>query len=136
MKELLRRANVTLGQPLGTAEELEKRNRAAERFRELRKQSAKIEKTKLQAPVLLYFERDRNQRELDRTRELLASHGYTVKELDVANDEATLDFVCRTARCDRDHLPIVFVGPTPVGPYPELVKWDVSGALDRAINNA
>ncbi len=132
-KDLLRRVNRTLGEPLADEKVIEARALAAARLADARMKKAPVAKTTLSAPVLVYFERDRNQRELERVRELLASLSYEVKELDVANDEATLDFVCRTARCERDHLPIVFVGPTPVGPYPELVKWNVSGALKRAV---
>ena len=88
------------------------------------------------APVVVYFERDRNQRSIDRVRELLDSKGIAFQALDVSGDAATIAFVVREAQCEDDDLPIVFVAGTAVGGYNELVDWDVSGKLKTAVFGA
>lgn len=85
------------------------------------------------APVVMYFERDRNQRLIDRVRELLAAKNIPYQALDVSGDPATLAFVTREAGCEDDDLPIVFVAGAPVGGFNELVDWDVSGRLKTAV---
>ena len=88
------------------------------------------------APVVVYFEKDRNQRLIDRVRELLESKQIPFRTLDVSGDAATLAFIVREAKCEDDDLPIVFVGGTPVGGFNELVDWDVSGKLKTAVFGA
>lgn len=85
------------------------------------------------APVMVYFERDRNQRLIERVRELLEAKQIPFRALDVSGDSATLAFIVREAKCEDDDLPIVFVGGTPVGGFNELVDWDVSGKLHAAV---
>ena len=85
------------------------------------------------APVVVYFERDRNQRLIERVRELLEAKQIPFRALDVSGDAATLAFIVREAKCEDDDLPIVFVGGTPVGGFTELVDWDVSGKLHTAV---
>jgi hypothetical protein len=85
------------------------------------------------APVVVYFEKDRNQRSLDRVHELLSSKQIPFRALDVSGDAATIAFIVREARCEDDDLPIVFVGGTPIGGFNELVDWDVSGRLKTAV---
>jgi glutaredoxin len=85
------------------------------------------------APVMVYLEKDRNQRLIERVRELLTSKQIPFRELDVSGDAATLAFVVREAKCEDDDLPIVFVGGTVVGGFNELVDWDVSGKLKTAV---
>jgi hypothetical protein len=85
------------------------------------------------APVVVYFEKDRNQRLIERVRELLTAKQIAFQALDVSGDAATLAFIVREARCADDDLPIVFVAGTPVGGYNELVDWDVSGRLQTAV---
>lgn len=85
------------------------------------------------APVIMYFERDRNQRLIERTRELLNAKQIPFQALDVSGDAATIAFIVREAKCEDDDLPIVFVAGTPVGGYNELVDWDVSGKLKNAV---
>ena len=85
------------------------------------------------APVMVYFEKDRNQRLIERVRELLTSKQIPFRALDVSGDPATLAFVVREAKCEDDDLPIVFVAGTPVGGFNELVDWDVSGRLKTAV---
>jgi len=85
------------------------------------------------APVMVYLEKDRNQRLIERVRELLSSKQIPFRELDVSGDAATLAFVVREAKCEDDDLPIVFVGGTAVGGFNELVDWDVSGKLKIAV---
>lgn len=85
------------------------------------------------APVVVYFEKDRNQRLIDRVRELLTSKGIAFQALDVSGDAATIAFVVREAKCEDDDLPIVFIAGAPVGGYNELVDWDVSGKLKTAV---
>jgi hypothetical protein len=135
-KDLARRLNATLGRPLAPLDELAKRARARTRLGELRSQqaaSAPIAR-KEAAPVLLYFEKDVNVRELVRIEELLAAKGYTWKRCDVTGDEATLDFVMRAAACERDDLPVVFVADRVIGNFQALVRADVSGELASAIS--
>lgn len=127
------RLNRTLGEPLCTAEELEKRRAARARLAELRKSGKKTERERTQAPVTIYFEKDRNQRELSRMEELLGAKGVTYQKLDLTGDEATLAFVQREAKVKGDDLPVVFVAGDVVGTYPALVAFDVAGKLDKAL---
>jgi glutaredoxin len=82
---------------------------------------------------MVYLEKDRNQRLIERVRELLNSKQIPFRELDVSGDAATLAFVTREAGCEDDDLPIVFVAGAPVGGFNELVDWNVSGRLKRAV---
>jgi hypothetical protein len=133
-KDLARRLNATLGQPLATRDELERRERARSRLAELRATAAKPRPPKREdAPVVVYFEKDRNVRELGRIEELLSAKAFAWKRLDVGGDEATLDFVMTRAKCDKDDLPVVFVADRVVGSYPALVEADVSGELARLV---
>ncbi len=85
------------------------------------------------APVIVYFEKDRNQRLIERVRELLESKSIPFRALDVSGDAATLAFIVREAKCEDDDLPIIFVAGTPIGGFNELVEWDVSGKLKTAV---
>ncbi len=85
------------------------------------------------APVVVYFEKDRNQRLIERVRELLTAKQIQFQALDVSGDAATLAFIMREARCEEDDLPVVFVAGTVVGGFNELVDWDVSGRLKTAV---
>jgi hypothetical protein len=85
------------------------------------------------APVMVYFEKDRNQRLIERVRELLEAKQIPFRALDVSGDAATLAFIVREAKCEDDDLPIVFVGGQVVGGFNELVDWDVSGRLKTAV---
>jgi hypothetical protein len=138
-KDLARRLNTTLGRPLAPVDELNKRTQARARLAELRSRPAAAQPTKAPvakkaaAPVLVYFEKDVNVRELTRIEELLGAKGHAWTRLDVAGDEATLHFVMREAGCDRDDLPVVFVASRAIGNLDALVRADVSGELARAI---
>ncbi len=88
------------------------------------------------APVMVYIEKDRNAREIERTEEVLKARNIAYRLLDVTGDEAALAFVMREAKCKEDELPIVFVATTPIGGYNELVEWDVSGKLAAAVYGA
>ena len=83
--------------------------------------------------MVVYFEKDRNQRLIERVRELLTAKQIPFQALDVSGDAATIAFVMREAKCEDDDLPIVFVAGTPVGGFNELVDWDVSGKLKTAV---
>jgi hypothetical protein len=134
-KDLARRLNVSLGRPLAPREELVKRASARSRLEELRHAGAAQARTPAPAaPVLVYFEKDRNARELGRIEELLAAKGYAYKRLDVAGDEATIEFVTHKAQCEPDDLPVVFVADKPIGPFEALVRADVSGELARLVH--
>jgi hypothetical protein len=129
-KDLARRLNATLGRPLAPREELEKRAEARARLEVLRAGGGQRVRVAAEAaPILLYFEKDRNVRELTRIEELLGAKGLQWKRLDVTADQATIDFVTRKAGCERDDLPVVFVADRAVGGYDALVKADVSGEL-------
>jgi hypothetical protein len=140
-KDLARRLNTTLGRPLAPLDELAKRARGRTRLAELRAghAAAAADATtapsvkRVAAPILVYFEKDVNVRELLRIEELLGAKGHAWTRLDVAGDEATLDFVMREAGCERDDLPVVFVASQVIGNLDALVRADVSGDLARAI---
>jgi hypothetical protein len=133
-KDLARRINVALGSPLAPRDELAKRAAARVRLAELRAtRGSGASITREAAPVLVYFEKDRNARELGRIEELLAAKGYAFKRLDVAGDEATIEFVMLQAHCKRDELPVVFVADRALGGYEALVRSDVSGELARLV---
>jgi|HubBroStandDraft_1064217.scaffolds.fasta_scaffold74134_2 hypothetical protein len=134
-KEIARDLNLTFGSFLAPREEIEKRAAAGARLAELRAVGAAPKKApSVAAPVVVYFEKDRNVRELARIEELLAAKGIAWTRLDVAGDEATLTFVVRKAQCEEDDLPIVFVADSPVGGYQALVDADVSGELARLVH--
>jgi hypothetical protein len=134
-KDLARRLNVFLGSPLASREELAKRAQARTRLAELRARGGTGERAAREAaPVLVYCEKDCNVRELARIEELLSAKGYAWKRLDVAGDEATIDFVKLRAGCERDDLPVVFVADRAVGGYDALVRADVSGEFARLVH--
>jgi hypothetical protein len=85
------------------------------------------------APVMVYYEKDRNQRELERIREVLGAREVPYKLLDVTGDESTIAFVTRSAKCEEDDLPIVFVAGDVVGTFRDLVQFDVNGQLVKAV---
>jgi hypothetical protein len=132
-KMLARRVNDLLGSPICSAEELEKRRTALAKLESLRGSTATVSAQREPAPVVVYFEKDRNQRLIERVQELLASRSIAYRALDVTGDEATMAFVMREAKCEEDDLPIVYVAGAPVGGYNELVEWDVSGKLKAAV---
>ncbi|HEY6081045.1 MAG TPA: hypothetical protein VIW29_19655 [Polyangiaceae bacterium] len=94
---------------------------------------AAVVKAREPSPVMVYFEKDRNQRSIERVRELLTAKQIPFRALDVSGDAATLAFIVREARCEEDDLPIVFVAGTVIGGFNELVDWDVSGRLKAAV---
>jgi hypothetical protein len=133
-KDLARRLNATFGSPLATREELARRAAARDRLAGLRAAGSSVAKPSAgPAPVIVYFEKDRNVRELVRIEEALGAKGYEWKRLDVAGDEATMDFVMRQAQCEQDDLPIVFVADRVIGNYDALVRSDVSGEFERLV---
>jgi len=133
-KDLARRLNATLGSPLAPRDELVRRAAARARLAELRSAGAPREKaTAGPAPLLVYFEKDRNVRELARIEDLLGARGYEWKRLDVGGDEATMEFVTRLSKSERDDLPVVFVADRAIGTYDALVRADVSGELARLV---
>jgi glutaredoxin len=134
-KDLARRVNMAIGEPLCSKVELERRRNGAARLEHLKKNGAKQTKMEREAaPVMIYFETDRNHRLLGRMKELLDSKSIKYTELDVTGDIGTKDFVLREAKCKEDELPVVFVGGIAVGGYNELVDFDVSGRLKKALH--
>jgi hypothetical protein len=134
-KAIARDLNITFGMFLAPRDELTKRAEAGVRLAELRAAAMSPKKAPgVVAPVLVYFEKDRNVRELARIEDLLAAKGIAWKRLDVAGDEATLAFVTLKAQCEKDELPVVFVADTPVGGYKALVSADISGELARLVH--
>ena len=132
-KVLARRVNMFFGSPLCSAEDLEKRRAAQKRLQALRAAGTVSAIQREPAPVVVYFEKDRNARMLSRIEEALSAKKIAFTKLDVAGDEATMQFITRTAKCEEDDLPIVFVASTPIGGYDALVAWDVSGELAKAV---
>lgn len=136
-KDLARRANVALGSPLCSKSELERRRKGAAKLEELKRSKApgsKIERDR--ATVMIYFEKDRNARMLQRMKDALEAKGFAYTLLDVSGDETTKDFVMREAHVEEDDLPIAFVGGKAIGGYNELVDWDVSGRLAKAVTGS
>jgi glutaredoxin len=134
-KQMAKGLNELLGEPICSPEELEKR-RAEEKARIERILHPAGSVKREQAPVVVYFEKDRNARELVRVKEVLSGRGITPKLLDVSGDEATISFVMLEAKCERDELPVVFVGGVAVGGFRELVAFDTSGQLKKAVFGA
>lgn len=131
-KDALRRLNVTLGYPVASVDELAQREAARAKLAGLRTAPPKVERTKVQAPITVYMEKNRNARLLGRVIETLDAKGYAHTVLDVAGDEATMTFVTRKAGCKEDELPIVFVGDVCIGGFEALVAADVDGTLAKA----
>jgi len=133
-KAVAKSLNLMLDEPLCSAAELDKRRAAAKRLIELRRAPrVKAKSTRTPAPVMVYFEKDRNARELAKILEVLAAQSIEPKLLDVSGDEATMAFVMREAKCERDELPAVFVAGTAVGGFRKLVAANASGALKKAV---
>ncbi|MDB4947279.1 MAG: hypothetical protein JWP97_6813 [Labilithrix sp.] len=135
-RDLARRVNMTLGDPLCSPEELERRRAGREKLAKLRSgelAAAPAPIVRVAAPITIYFEKDRNARLLGRIRETLAAKNLAFTELDVSADEVAKAYAMREAQCKEDDLPIVFVATTPVGGYNALVEWDVSGKLESAV---
>ncbi len=132
-KDLARGLNEMLGAPLCTAEELERRRAAARRLAELRARPTEVLVVREPAPVMVYFEKDRNQRELSRLEQVLAAKNIEFTKLDVTGDQATLSFVTTEAKCDRDELPVVFVAGKAIGGFRDVVAADTKGELTRAV---
>lgn len=135
-KDMARRVNMVLGEPICSREELARRRTAHAKLMDLRSgkvAAATNTKKREAAPVVVYFEGDRNARMLGRIKEALDGRNIPYTSLDVAGDETTKDFVMREAKCKEDELPIVFVAAAPIGNYNELVAWDVAGKLEKAV---
>jgi hypothetical protein len=136
-KGLARQVNASLGFPLATRDEIAARVAARAELEELRTSGAKPTRSAAPpAPVFVYFEAGRNVRELNRIEELLGAKGIPWTRLDVRDDEATLEFVTRKAGCEPDDLPVVFVAEHAVGRYPDVVRADVAGDLERLVFGA
>lgn len=131
-KQMAKGLNELLGAPLCSPEQLEKR-RAEERARIERILNPKSTTSRAPAKVMVYFEKDRNARELVKVKEVLGGRGITPELLDVSGDEATISFVMLEAKCERDELPVVFVAGAAVGGFRELVAFDTSGQLKKAV---
>lgn len=138
-KDLARRMNALLGEPLCSRDELGRRRAGRARLAELQRSggSAAVPVARsappTQAPVMVYYEADHNVRMLRRVREMLDAKSITYTELDISTDEVTRDYVFREAKCERDALPVIFIAGSAVGGYSELVEWDVSGRLADAL---
>ena len=99
-------------------------------------QTRRVETSSEPAPVMVYMEKDRNVRERIKIEDTLRARNINYRLLDVSEDAATKSFVVQAAQCEEDDLPVVFVGGAVVGCYNELVQWDVSGQLARAVFGA
>ena len=140
-KDIARRVNAMFGDPICSREELDRRRAGRVKLEVLNRNGGKpVDGSKpapqAQAPVMVYFEKDRNARMLGRIQEMLDAKGVKYTLLDIAGDATTRDFVMREAKVKDDDLPVVFVASSPVGGYNELVDWDVSGKLAKALHGA
>lgn len=146
-RDLARRVNMVLGEPLCSEAEMLRRRNAREKLESLRNGrapapsavetgSAKTNsRTETEAaPVMIYFEKDRGARFLGRIQEMLDAKSVRYTLLDITGDAVTKDFVMREAKCKEDEFPIVFIAGAAVGGYNELVEWDVAGKLMKAID--
>ncbi len=137
-KDFARRVNMVLGQPICSADELERRRNGEKRLAKLRADALRgvtaEPGAREAAPVIIYFEKDRNARLFGRMKDALEAKSIAFTALEV--DVATKAFVMREAKCKEDELPIVFVAATPIGGYNELIEWDVSGKLAEAVFGA
>ncbi len=133
-KQVVQNINGILHDPLCSAEELEKRKAAQRKLATLRSQPrVHVASKRSPAPVMVYFEKDRNTRELTRIKEILTALGIEPKLLDVTGDNATVAFVMREAKCERDELPAVFVAGIAIGGFRALVSANTTGQLQKAI---
>jgi hypothetical protein len=139
-KDLARRVNILLGEPLCSKGELDRRRAGQAKLDELKRATHDggaatpiTPAATTQAPVMVYFEKERNGRMLGRIQEALDAKSIRYTMLDVTGDEVTKNFVLREAKCKEDDLPIVFIAGAPVGGYNEVVDWDVSGRLAKAL---
>jgi glutaredoxin len=140
-KDIARRVNAMFGEPICSKAELDRRRAGRAKLDELKRNGGKpLDASKpveaAQAPVMIYFEKDRNARMLGRIQEMLDAKGVKYTLLDIAGDATTRDFVLREAKVKDDDLPVVFVASSPIGGYNELVDWDVSGKLAKALRGA
>lgn len=136
-KDLARRVNALFGEPLCSQTELDRRRAGRASLAALAKTGGDTKtasaRPAAQAPVMVYYESERNHRGLARLREKLDGLAITYTLLDVGDDEVTRDFVLREARCKSEELPVVFIAGAPVGPYDALVDWNTSGRLAKAL---
>jgi glutaredoxin len=137
-KDLARRFNALLGDPLCSSEELERRRAGHAKLDALKRRggrpaTAPADAPAVQAPLMIYFAGERNARKLGPFKELLDAKRITYTLLDVADDQATREFVLREAKCKDEELPVVFVGGAAVGGYDALVEWEASGKLAKAL---
>jgi hypothetical protein len=132
-KDLARRLNRLAGSPLASRSELDARRAAQSKLDELRRVGGSEKTASVTAPVVVYFEKGRNARELGRVEELLKSKDVTYTLSDVTGDDATLSFVLTKAKRQKDELPIVLVAGDAIGTYNDLVAFDVAGKLDVAV---
>ena len=138
-KDMARRVNALFGDPICSQAELDRRRAGRAKLEELAKNGGKpapgqeTAVVKEQAPVVVYFEKDRNARMFGRMKELLDAKNVKYTLLDVSGDETARNYVMREAKVKDDDLPIVFVATTVIGGYNELVEWDVSGKLAKAL---
>lgn len=126
-KRILRRVHRMIGSPLAP--------RDAEEGRGEREAARPPEPAPARepAPVMVYAEGDRNIRERMKIEDTLRARNINYRLFDVSGDTSTKNFVIQAAKCEEDDLPVVFVAGEVVGTYNELVQWDVSGQLNRAV---
>lgn len=138
-KDLARRFNALLGDPICSREELERRRAGRAALEALKKNGGKPLEARpsaapaVQAPVVIYLENGRGGPALSRIQEMLDAKKIAYTVLDVAEDPTTKSFVLRESKRKEDDFPVIFVASTPVGGYDELVEWDASGRLAKAL---
>lgn len=136
-KDLARRMNAMLGEPLCSRAELDRRRAGRAKLEALKgaRSGAAASAPSTQAPVMVYFEEDRrtHMHGLDRICAMLDDKGIAYSLLDVSCDEVMKGFVLREAKRKDGEMPIVFVAGAPVGGHRELVEWDTSGRLAAAL---
>ena len=123
-KDLARRLNVALGQPArparGAGQARSKRGRASPSCaRRARRASACGARPRRCSST---SRRTGTSASWCASRSSSAPRGYAWKRLDVAGDDATIDFVMLQAKCERDELPVVFVADRAMGGYEALVR--------------
>lgn len=128
-----RKVNDSLGRPLASADELADRQAFAQGYGVARPGAAtpatpaRVEA----APVVVYYFKEKQARDVPRLTEVLDSAGVPYKVVDLEGDEATQAAVRRDARGRGG--PLCFIAGECVGGRAELVNLAGSGELKKKV---
>lgn len=123
--------NELVGQPLCSAEDLERRRQRARSEMTVAPAPKPVET--IQAPVSLYFD-GKDHRTRAKVEQLLKDRGIVFRVLDVTDDEAERSWVTTAAKTTE--FPIVVIAGVPAGGLAELTQMDLEGELKRRVFGA